>query len=196
MTEALTTNFTRLIEALKSQSAAPDNTLTVQLTDILTAQVVDTVNTPPAANIGPTLDDFVAQQNSNWQDDQYSSFFNPFNSISPCTSQAKKLSIQNRDFLTNQRIEELRNQSSSGNTFAVKMLEDIFDKQQLVSSNISGRGSNKTIVKNKLDNEKIKYIEKIADKHYNHSKSNEFAKSIRNAITRHVNKLSVDYHHE
>ncbi len=130
--------------------AAPDNTLTVQLIDTLAAQVVDTVNTPPAANIGPTLDDFVAQQNSNWQDDQFSSFFNPFNYISPCTSQAKKLSIQNRDFLTNQRIEELRNQSSSGKTFAVKMLEYILDKQQLVSSNISGRGSNKTIVRNKL----------------------------------------------
>ncbi len=213
MTEALSANFSRLIEALKSQSATPINTqllppINTQLLPPVNTQIatfVDTQADQPdgtqtasnirhssivyASNIGSTIDELFDSQNSRWQDDQFSSFFNPFSSVSPCNSQTNKLS---KRFLTDQRIEELKKQSSSGSTFACKLLEDIFDKQNLKSSNITGRGANKNIVKNKLDSDKIKYIENLAESHYNHNKSSDFVSKIRNAITRHVNKLSSD----
>ena len=65
------------------------------------------------------------------------------------------LTVTKKSFLSDKEINELRQKTSSGPTFAVAILEKIFSAKELEEGNVSGRGKDKTSVKTRLNPDKI-----------------------------------------
>lgn len=97
-----------------------------------------------------------------------------------------------KDYLNEAKLAELKIGSSSGETFAIQILNEIFDIEELKTGNITGQGKTKLDFKKRLDPCKIRYIERICSFNFNVNNNKDFINKIRNAITRHVGKLSKD----
>jgi len=96
------------------------------------------------------------------------------------------LTVAKRPFLTDKEINDLRQQSSSGPTLAMAMLEKLFSAKELQEGNVTGRGKDKATVKARLNPEKIQYIEEVCSSYYSSSNKKEFTGKIRQAINRRV----------
>ena len=98
----------------------------------------------------------------------------------PRRKKRKKLQTE---YVSDERLAELKLKSSSAQIFAQLLSEEIFTRKELLSGKVSERGSTKESYKEKLDPIRIKYIENLTHNHYNLNKP-DFLNTIRSAIYR------------
>jgi transposase len=96
-------------------------------------------------------------------------------------------SNSNLNLITESEILEAKNASSSAMVFATKILYKIFDLNELIGHNVSGKTFNKYIKhKNKLDEKRITYIKWMIQTHYDTQNREEQWKACRTAINKSI----------
>jgi len=96
-------------------------------------------------------------------------------------------SNSNLNLITESEILEAKNASSSAMVFATKILYKIFNLNELIGHNVSGKTFNKYIKhKNKLDEKRITYIKWMIQTHYDTQNRDEQWKACRTAINKSI----------
>ena len=192
MTDCITSNFTRLLSILTKSDASELSRNLIEENEFQ-----ESVPSPTQPHCTNSTDSHEHLQNGYLRliTKQSSPTFHvpPYlASCSNCSTNDEQVpSLESWNYISDKKVADLKLKSVSGRTFACLLVDAIFDRSELIAGNISGRGKTKDIKKEKLDPNRIKFIENLCTLHYNQDNSkDDFIFTVRAAITRHVNELS------
>jgi hypothetical protein len=100
----------------------------------------------------------------------------------------------NLNLIPDSEVQLAKNVSSSPMVFATKILYKIFELNELIGHNVSGKTFNKYIKNKKaLDEKRVNYIRYLVEKHFDNSNREELWKSCRTAINKSIRNNEIKY---